>query len=98
MDVSIQAQVLNLLNELRQELGLTILFIAHDLSVVKYFSERVAVMNQGRIVEMAASELLYKNPVHPYTRSLLSAIPIPNPLLEKKRTRFAYDTAAHQYD
>ncbi len=98
LDVSIQAQVLNLLNELRQELGLTILFIAHDLSVVKYFSERVAVMNQGRIVEMAASELLYKNPVHPYTRSLLSAIPIPNPLLEKKRTRFAYDPAAHQYD
>lgn len=98
LDVSIQAQVLNLLNELREELGLTILFIAHDLSVVKYFSERVAVMNRGRIVEMAASDMLYKNPVHPYTKSLLSAIPIPNPLLEKKRTRFAYDPAAHQYD
>ena len=98
LDVSIQAQVLNLLNELRKELGLTILFVAHDLSVVKYFSERVAVMNRGRIVEMAASDMLYKNPVHPYTKSLLSAIPIPNPLLEKKRTRFAYDPAAHLYD
>ena len=86
------------LEALREELGLTILFIAHDLSVVKYFSERVAVMNRGRIVEMAASDMLYKNPVHPYTKSLLSAIPIPNPLLEKKRTRFAYDPAAHQYD
>lgn len=98
LDVSIQAQVLNLLNELRKELGLTILFVAHDLSVVKYFSERVAVMNRGRIVEMAASDMLYKNPVHPYTKSLLSAIPIPNPLLEKKRTRFAYDPAVHLYD
>lgn len=98
LDVSIQAQVLNLLNDLRHELGLTILFIAHDLSVVKYFSERVAVMNRGRIVEMAPSELLYQNPVHPYTRSLLSAIPIPNPILEKKRVRFSYDPAMHTYD
>ena len=98
LDVSIQAQVLNLLNDLRHELGLTILFIAHDLSVVKYLSERVAVMNRGRIVEMAPSELLYQNPVHPYTRSLLSAIPIPNPILEKKRVRFSYDPAMHVYD
>ena len=98
LDVSIQAQVLNLLNDLRHELGLTILFIAHDLSVVKYFSERVAVMNRGRIVEMAPSELLYQNPVHPYTRSLLSAIPIPNPILEKKRVRFSYDPAMDVYD
>lgn len=98
LDVSIQAQVLNLLNDLRHELGLTILFIAHDLSVVKYFSERVAVMNRGRIVEMAPSELLYQNPVHPYTRSLLSAIPIPNPILEKKRVSFSYDPAMHVYD
>ena len=98
LDVSIQAQVLNLLNDLRKELGLTVLFIAHDLSVVKYFSERVAVMNRGRIVEMADSDLLYKNPVHPYTKSLLSAIPIPNPLLEKKRVRFEYDPSSHHYD
>ena len=98
LDVSIQAQVLNLLNDLRHELGLTILFIAHDLSVVNSFSERVAVMNRGRIVEMAPSELLYQNPVHPYTRSLLSAIPIPNPILEKKRVRFSYDPAMHVYD
>ncbi len=97
LDVSIQVQVLNLLNDLRKELGLTILFIAHDLSVVKYFSERVAVMNRGRIVEMAPSEMLYKNPVHPYTKSLLSAIPIPNPLLEKKRVRFEYNPSMHQY-
>ena len=97
LDVSIQAQVLNLLNDLRKELGLTILFIAHDLSVVKYFSERVAVMNRGRIVEMAPSGTLYNNPVHPYTHSLLSAIPIPNPILEKKRTRFEYDPSSHGY-
>ena len=97
LDVSIQAQVLNLLNDLRHELGLTILFIAHDLSVVKYFSERIAVMNRGRIVETAPSELLYSNPVHAYTRSLLSAIPIPNPLVEKKRARFEYDPSVHQY-
>ena len=97
LDVSIQAQVLNLLNDLRQELGLTILFIAHDLSVVKYFSERIAVMNRGQIVEPAPSELLYSNPVHAYTRSLLSAIPVPNPLVEKKRVRFEYDPASHQY-
>ena len=87
-----------MLNDLRKELGLTVLFIAHDLSVVKYFSERVAVMNRGRIVEMADSDLLYKNPVHPYTKSLLSAIPIPNPLLEKKRVRFEYDPSSHHYD
>ncbi len=98
LDVSIQAQVLNLLNDLRKELGLTILFIAHDLSVVKYFSERVGVMHKGRIVELAPSGILYKNPVHPYTRSLLSAIPIPNPLLEKKRVRFEYDPSIHNYN
>ena len=98
LDVSIQAQVLNLLNDLRKELGLTILFIAHDLSVVKYFSERVAVMNRGRIVEMAPSDKLYKEPIHPYTKSLLSAIPVPNPLIEKKRVRYTYDPQQHQYD
>lgn len=97
LDVSIQAQVLNLLNDLRRELGLTILFIAHDLSVVKYFSERVAVMNRGKIVEMAPSVQVYKNPYHPYTRSLLSAIPVPNPRVEKLRKRIDYDPKAHGY-
>ncbi len=98
LDVSIQAQVLNLLNDLRKELGLTILFIAHDLSVVKYFSERVAVMTRGRIVEMSTSDIVYKHPVHPYTRSLLSAIPIPNPRVEKKRKRIDYDISMHGYN
>jgi len=97
LDVSIQAQVLNLLNKLRKELGLTILFVAHDLSVVKYFSDRIAVMNRGRIVEMAPSDVLYNNPIHPYTKSLLSAIPIPNPMLEKKRKRIDYNPAMHNY-
>ncbi|ONI39528.1 peptide ABC transporter ATP-binding protein [Candidatus Epulonipiscium fishelsonii] len=98
LDVSIQAQVLNLLNDLREEFGLTILFIAHDLSVVKYFSDRVAVMNKGRIVEMADSENVYKEPAHPYTKSLLSAIPIPNPLLEKQRKRIDYNYNTHNYN
>jgi len=98
LDVSIQAQVLNLLNELRHELGLTILFVAHNLSVVKYFSERIGVMNKGRIVEMADSEKLYENPVHPYTKSLLSAIPIPDPIIEKNRERIKYDIGMHGYN
>ncbi|HZK41940.1 MAG TPA: ATP-binding cassette domain-containing protein [Clostridia bacterium] len=97
LDVSIQAQVLNLLNDLRRELGLTILFIAHALSVVKYFSERVAVMSRGKIVELAQAEILYKNPIHPYTKSLLSAIPIPDPQVEKSRQRLSYDYRAHGY-
>ncbi|MGI6358468.1 MAG: ABC transporter ATP-binding protein [Bacillota bacterium] len=90
LDVSIQAQIINLLNDLKADLGLTILFIAHDLSVVKYFSTRVAVMYYGRIVELADSDELYKNPLHPYTRSLLSAVPQPNPITEKTRQRIAY--------
>ena len=98
LDVSIQAQVLNLLNDLRKDLGLTILFIAHDLSVVKYFSERVAVMNRGRIVELSSAGQVYDHPVHPYTKSLLSAIPIPNPRVEKKRQRIDYDPDMHGYD
>jgi len=98
LDVSIQAQVINLLNELRERMGLTILFIAHDLSVVKYFSDRIAVMYFGKIVEMADADELFRCPIHPYTKSLLSAIPQPNPLTEKKRKRLVYTPAlAHDY-
>lgn len=98
LDVSIQAQVINLLNDLRHELGLTILFIAHDLSVVKYFSDRIAVMYFGNMVELATSEELFAHPFHPYTKSLLSAIPLPDPIYEKKRTRIVYNPLAdHDY-
>ena len=87
LDVSIQAQVVNLLKDLQDKLGLTYLFIAHDLSMVRYISDRVAVMYLGHIVELASSEALYDNPIHPYTRALLSAIPIPNPDVQKDRSR-----------
>ena len=98
LDVSIQAQVINLLNELRHKLGLTILFIAHDLSVVKYFSDRIGVMYFGKLVELATSDELFANPLHPYTQSLLSAIPLPDPHFEKKRQRIKYDPLkAHDY-
>jgi ABC-type oligopeptide transport system ATPase subunit len=98
LDVSIQAQVINLLNELRHELGLTILFIAHDLSVVKYFSDRIGVMYFGKMVELAPADELFKNPLHPYTKSLLSAIPLPDPHYEKQRQRIVYNPlASHDY-
>ena len=98
LDVSIQAQVINLLNDLRDRLGLTILFIAHDLSVVKYFSDRIGVMYIGKMVELADSDELFKNPLHPYTKSLLSAIPLPDPVYEKQRTRIIYNPIAeHDY-
>ena len=98
LDVSIQAQVINLLNDLRERLGLTILFIAHDLSVVKYFSDRIGVMYFGKMVELADSDELFKNPLHPYTRSLLSAIPLPDPVYEKQRVRIVYNPIAeHDY-
>jgi oligopeptide/dipeptide ABC transporter ATP-binding protein len=87
LDVSIQAQIINLLEELQETMGLTYLFIAHDLAVVQHISDRVAVMYLGRIVELTDSGELYENPLHPYTRALLSAIPIPDPRLEKTRTR-----------
>ena len=98
LDVSIQAQVINLLNDLKERLGLTILFIAHDLSVVKYFSDRIGVMYFGKMVELADSDELFKNPLHPDTRSLLSAIPLPDPVYEKQRTRITYNPLAeHDY-
>ena len=98
LDVSIQAHVINLLNELRDKLGLTILFIAHDLSVVKYFSDRIGVMYFGKMVELAESDELFAHPMHPYTRSLLSAIPLPDPHSEKNRQRIVYNSLAeHDY-
>ena len=98
LDVSIQAQVINLLNDLRKTLDLTILFIAHDLSVVKYFSDRIGVMYFGNLVELADSDELFAHPLHPYTKSLLSAIPLPDPHSEKNRTRITYNAlAAHDY-
>ena len=93
LDVSIQAQVINLLNDIKEKMNLTILFIAHDLSVVKYFCDRIAVMYYGKIVEMASSDELFLNPLHPYTRSLLSAIPEPDPVAEKNRKRIRYNPA-----
>ena len=98
LDVSIRAQVINLLDELRNNLGISILFIAHDLSVVKYFSDRIGVMYYGKMVELADSEELFKHPLHPYTRSLLSAIPQPDPTYEKNRKRIVYNRIAdHDY-
>ncbi len=98
LDVSIQAQVINLLNNLRNEMNLTILFIAHDLAVVKYFSDRIAVMYFGKMVELADADELFEHPMHPYTRALLSAIPTPDPRTEKHRTREVYVPALeHDY-
>ena len=97
LDVSIQAQVLNLLNDLKKELGLTIPFIAHDLSVVKYFSDYVGVMNKGKLVEEGLPSELYAYPVHPYTKALLSAIPVPDPGFEKWRGYVTYDPSVHNY-
>ncbi|MDY6223837.1 MAG: ATP-binding cassette domain-containing protein [Candidatus Borkfalkiaceae bacterium] len=98
LDVSIQEQVVNLLNDLREKLGLTILFIAHDLSVVKYFSDRIGVMYFGKMVELAPSDELFAHPLHPYTKSLLSAIPLPDPEYEKGRKRITYNPIAeHDY-
>ena len=91
LDVSVQAQVINLLNDLKDEMGLSILFIAHNLSVVKYFSDRIGVMYYGHLVEVANGDDLYKNPMHPYTKALLSAIPEPNPITERTRKRVDYD-------
>ena len=98
LDVSIRAQIINLLNDLKEEMQITMIFIAHDLSTVKYFCDRIAVMYYGNMVELATSDELFKHPLHPYTKSLLSAIPQPNPLSEKRRQRITYNPMeAHDY-
>ncbi|SFD65489.1 oligopeptide transport system ATP-binding protein [Lentibacillus persicus] len=95
LDVSIQAQVVNLLRRLQRDQNLTYLFIAHDLSMVKYISDRIGVMYFGNMVELAESDELYRNPLHPYTKSLLSAIPLPDPDYERYRKRVSYDPTGH---
>ena len=97
LDVSIRAQVLNLLNKLKKSRGLTYLFIAHDLSVVRFISDRIAVISKGRIVELAEAEELFLHPLHPYTKALLSAVPIPDPQLEKQKKLLVYDPSIHDY-
>ena len=91
LDVSIRAQVLNLMNKLKKEKDLTYLFIAHDLSVVRFVSDRIAVIHLGEIVEIAEAETLFEYPLHPYTISLLSAVPMPDPMVEKNRKHIVYD-------
>ena len=97
LDVSVLAQVLNLLKKFQKDLGLTYLFIAHDLSVVRFISDRIAVIYKGVIVEVAETEELFNNPIHPYTKSLLSAVPIPDPILERKKVLKVYDPDQHDY-
>lgn len=97
LDVSIRAQILNLMNKFKAELNTTYLFIAHDLSIVRYISDRIGVIYKGRIVEIASSEELFQYPLHPYTRSLISAVPLPDPQLEKNKVLFTYDPSAHDY-
>lgn len=91
LDVSIQAQVVNLMKKIQKQTNTAFLFIAHDLSMVKYISDRIGVMHLGHLVETGTTEEIFKNPIHPYTRSLLSAIPEPNPIIEKERRSFSYD-------
>ena len=97
LDVSIRAQVLNLMKKFQEEKGITYLFIAHDLSVVRFISDRIGVIYKGRIVEVAEAEELFNFPLHPYTHSLISAIPIPDPVLEKNKVLFTYDPSIHDY-
>lgn len=97
LDVSIRAQVLNLLSRLKKDKGLTYMFIAHDLSVVRFITDRVAVISKGEIVELADTEELFMNPLHPYTRSLLSAIPQPDPIMERQKKLIVYDPSQHDY-
>lgn len=97
LDVSIRAQVLNLLSELQEKRGLTYLFVAHDLSVVRFISDRIAVIRKGSLVELAETEQLFAHPLHPYTRALLSAIPMPDPIAEKNKKLIVYDPDQHDY-
>ena len=97
LDVSIRAQVLNLLSQLQKERNLTYLFVAHDLSVVRFICDRIAVIHKGKIVELAESEELFAHPLHPYTRALLSAIPQPDPIAERQKQLIVYDPACHNY-
>ena len=97
LDVSIRAQVLNLLSDLQKTKGLTYMFISHDLSVVRFIADRIAVIHKGRIVELAETEELFRNPLHPYTRALLSAIPTPDPRVEKQKRVLVYDPTCHDY-
>ena len=97
LDMSIRAQVLNLLRHLQKERGITYLFIAHDLSVMRYISDRIAVIHKGRIVELAGAKELTAHAIHPYTRSLLSAIPMPDPRRERQKKLLVYDPAMHDY-
>ncbi len=97
LDVSIRAQVLNLLKKIQEEKGLTYLFIAHDLSIVRYFTDRIAVIYKGEIVELCESERLFEKPLHPYTKALMSAIPQPNPNLEKEKKVEVYNPSLHDY-
>ncbi|MCQ2537734.1 MAG: ATP-binding cassette domain-containing protein [Lachnospiraceae bacterium] len=97
LDVSIRAQVLNLLKKFQRERGLTYLFIAHDLSIVRFISDRIVVIYKGRIMEIAESEELFAYPLHPYTKSLISAIPVPDPMIEKNKKLLVYDASMHDY-
>lgn len=98
LDVSIRAQVLNLLKDLQEQKGLTYLFIAHDLSIVRFITDRVAVIHKGKIVELAETEKLFAHPLHPYTQALLSAIPQPDPLVERKKVVQEYNPSIHHYE
>lgn len=98
LDVSVRAQVLNLLDKLQKERNLTYLFIAHDLSVMRFITDRIAVVHQGQIVEMAETEELFQHPLHPYTQALLSAIPLPNPEAEREKELLVYDPSLHHYE
>jgi len=97
LDVSIRAQVLNLLSQLQKEMGLTYLFISHDLSVMRFICDRIAVIHKGVLVELAETEKLFAHPLHPYTRALLSAIPLPDPAREKNKKLEVYDPSQHDY-